>query len=168
MIRIIGLLGTNRTALMDDADYQDLCGYRYYYDPGPGTGYVAAVPPAKRLIDGERLHTLLIGSHKGLHVDHIDGNGLNNTRDNLRIVGYQSNQVNRKRLNRNNSSGIRGVCFTKRRAHLASPWKASIMVERKSINLGYFASREEAAAVRRHAELKYFGEICPTSVEGAA
>ena len=167
MIRIIGLLGTNRTALMDDDDYQSLRNYRYYYDPGHGTGYVAAVAPGKCLTDGERLHTLLMGRHSGLHVDHIDGNGLNNTRDNLRVVTPQSNQINRKRLNKNNSSGIRGVYFVKRRAHLSTPWKAALMVHRRSVNLGYFASREDATAARRHAELKYFGEACPVPMGGA-
>lgn len=107
------------------------------------------------------LHSYVMGGARpGLHIDHVNGNKLDNRRANLRFVTPQGNQVNRKRLNRNNTSGVRGVGY---RPHLSArnPWLAQIMVNRRSIYLGVFATAEEAIAARRRAELEYFKEPCP-------
>jgi len=108
----------------------------------------------------QTLHSLLARAPKGAHVDHINGDRLDNRRANLRVVTPQRNQVNRKRLNRNNTSGVRGVSF---RPNLSStkPWRAQIMVNRRAIHLGLFETREEAIVARQAAELLHFGELCP-------
>jgi HNH endonuclease len=107
------------------------------------------------------LHGLLMGCHKGMHIDHINGNCLDNRRKNLRVVTPSANQVNRKKLNKNNTSGVRGVRYFPSNSRI-KPWKAEIMVNCKNINLGAFATFEEAVAARRAGELKYYGEICPS------
>ncbi|WP_193789066.1 HNH endonuclease, partial [Zavarzinella formosa] len=56
------------------------------------------------------LHRFVINAQKGQHTDHIDPNKLNNTRENLRIVTRQENQLNRNRSK--NSSQYRGVCWS--------------------------------------------------------
>lgn len=104
------------------------------------------------------VHSLLVKAPRGMHVDHINGDKLDNRLENLRVVTPQSNQVNRKRLNKNNTSGIRGVA---RRGSLKNPWHAQIMVNGKNIYLGLFPTMEAAAQARRLAELKYYGELCP-------
>lgn len=106
------------------------------------------------------LHSFVLGPiAAGLHIDHINGNKLDNRRENLRSVTPQVNQANRKKLNRNNTSGIRGVQFSALSAK--NPWRAQITVNRRAIHLGLFASREAAIEARREAELSYFGELCP-------
>jgi hypothetical protein len=105
------------------------------------------------------VHSLIAGVEPGMHVDHINGDKLDNRRVNLRVVTPQINQVNRKRLNKNNSTGHRGV--TGPRNDLRNPWIAQIMVNRKTVYLGSFSSIDEAVAARRDAELKYYGEECP-------
>jgi hypothetical protein len=57
----------------------------------------------------------------------------------------------------NNTSGIPGVSFYKR----DRKWVAGIGLNNRRIHLGYFDTIEEAAAVRRAAEIKYFGEFAP-------
>lgn len=49
---------------------------------------------------------------KGMCIDHIDGNGLNNSLDNLRILTYSQNAMN-KGINKNNKSGYKGVRYIK-------------------------------------------------------
>lgn len=104
------------------------------------------------------LHGLLIHAPKGSHIDHFNGNKLDNRRGNLRVVTPQNNQLNRHKLNKNNTSGARGIKF---RSSRSNPWVATICVMRKSIHLGVFATKESAIEARRMAELKYFGEVCP-------
>ena len=108
----------------------------------------------------ETLHSLLMGKHSGKHVDHINGDKLDNRRENLRVVTPQQNQINRKKANRNNTSGVRGVCYQPKLC-ASNPWHAQIMANRRGIHLGLFATKEEAVAARRQAEVEYFGEECP-------
>ena len=99
------------------------------------------------------------GTQRGFSIDHVNGNKLDNRRDNLRLVTYQLNQANRKNLNSNNTSGARGVI--RRSGATKNPWLAQIMVNRKTIHLGVFATMVEAVMARKAAELKFFGELCP-------
>jgi hypothetical protein len=73
-------------------------------------------------------------------VDHIDRNGLNNTRENLRIVNQSQNCANRS-LGINSKSGYKGVSWN---AQLQK-WCAYISFHRKKMHLGYFTSKHDAA-----------------------
>jgi hypothetical protein len=101
------------------------------------------------------LHRLIVGTPPRVHTDHRNGDKLDNRRANLRVATYTENQVNRKRLNRNNRSGTRGVF------RYGNRWRAEIKVNRRAIYLGRFDRLEDAAAARKQAELEYFGEVCP-------
>lgn len=102
-------------------------------------------------------------THRGEGVAVRDpGHGLRrdgNRRENLRVVTPGRNQVNRKHLNKNNRSGIRGVQQTGQSA--LKPWRAQLTVNRKNLHLGLFATEEEAVAARRSAELDHYGDLCP-------
>lgn len=89
--------------------------------------------------------------------DHIDRNELNNRRYNLRPCTISQNNTN-KTIQRNNTSGVIGVCWDKRRGK----WMAYIHVEKgKSKFLGYFYDKEQAIIARLNAEAKYYGEFAP-------
>lgn len=102
------------------------------------------------------LHSLLLHVAKGMHVDHIDGDPLNNQRANLREATPAQNGANRRSLNRNNRSGVRGVHLNRH-----GSWIAQITVARKNRYLGSFATREDAIDRRRAAERELFGEFAP-------
>ena len=86
-------------------------------------------------------------------IDHIDKNKTNNKYINLRLATQKQNGEN-KLLNSNNSSGHRGVFFRKNLK--SKPYLVSIMNNKKSIHVGYFAKIEEAIEARKKAEDKYF------------
>ena len=79
-------------------------------------------------------------------IDHLDGNGLNNTPENMREATNQDNAKN-QRMRNNNSSGVTGVCWKKARGK----WHAQINIDGKRKSLGYFADFDEAAETYRKA-----------------
>jgi hypothetical protein len=91
---------------------------------------------------------MLHGSPGKLSIDHIDGNGLNNSPENLRLCKGSTNQRN-SRMRRDNTSGFTGVY------RRGDKWSARINVKRKSIYLGSYITREAACAARIIAERKY-------------
>ncbi|MDH6283212.1 HNH endonuclease [Prescottella agglutinans] len=139
--------------LLDEEDYERLKPSTIYIGVN-GYAYISTQATGPLTV-----HSILMGrAPKGHHIDHVNGNKLDNRRENLRIVSAQLNQVNRHSLNRNNTSGVRGV--TRGRPG-RNPWRAQITVSGRGIYLGCFPTVEEAAAARKDAERLYFGEECP-------
>lgn len=85
--------------------------------------------------------------------DHIDGDRLNNTRQNIRFVTPSQNMFNRG-ISKNNTSGYSGVYFHKE----TGKWAAEIKEHGRKIYLGIFETKEEAMEARKQAEEKYHGE----------
>jgi len=83
-------------------------------------------------------------------IDHINGDPADNRLVNLRNVSQVENGQNSK-LSRNNTSGVTGVGWDRRR----NLWHARIHLNYRNKHLGYFAKFEDAAAVRKAAESKY-------------
>jgi hypothetical protein len=88
--------------------------------------------------------------------DHIDRNPLNNRRNNLRFATLQDNNRNRN-VFKNNTSGIMGVNWDKNK----SKWRSRIYFDKKRLELGFFANKEEAIYARIRAEKEYYGEFAP-------
>lgn len=98
-----------------------------------------------------KLHQLLMQAPKKMHVDHINGNGLDNTRANLRIVTPGQNQMNKRR--QANSLHGTGVTFDKRYGKFIAHIK-----DGKQKYLGSFSTAEEAHCAYRAEAVKIFGE----------
>ena len=94
-------------------------------------------------------------------VDHIDGNGLNNTRSNLRLVTHSENLTNRKGWAKS-SSKYKGVTWYKR----GSKWQAKICPKGKTIHLGYFENEDEAAIAYNNAVPIYFNKVASLNKVG--
>ena len=93
-----------------------------------------------------KLHKFIVGSiPKGMQVDHINGNRMDNRRCNLRVCSNQQNSFNRK---------CNGYYFRKD----LNKWQSYITVNNKTITLGCYEKEEDAIRVRKEAEEKYFGD----------
>jgi hypothetical protein len=85
------------------------------------------------------MHHIIIGSPpKGQQVDHINGNGLDNRKENLRFVTNRQNSQNRN--HRKGSSLFPGVSWCKPR----KKWVAGILINGKSLYLGGYETEEAA------------------------
>jgi len=109
----------------------------------------------------ELLHRLLVGCDRGVNVDHINGNGLDNRRVNLRSCSQAENTRNRKRHS-NNKSGFKGVYLAVARSG-AVRWRAQIRVCGEKIHLGLHDSAESAYRAYCEASRRYHGEFSRTA-----
>jgi hypothetical protein len=98
------------------------------------------------------MHRVIMGDPDGLYIDHIDGNGINNQRLNLRLATHAENLRN-QRIGKNNTSGFKGV--TKSR----SKWRAGIRANYIKYNLGCFDTPEAAHAAYVAASAVLHGEF---------
>ena len=102
-----------------------------------------------------KMHRYILGLTNPKHVvDHINGNTLDNRRNNLRICNNTENARNCG-LSKNNNSGFAGVQLIKKTGR----YRARITVNRKEIYLGHFKTLAEAVEARKKAEEMYFGEF---------
>lgn len=114
----------------------------------------------KMLINGKEyyLHRLIWlycnGTFPKNETDHIDGNKINNSIENLRDITRSENQKNRK-LRHDNKTGVNGVSFDPRKNKFLS----IISLEGKNVYLGTFETLEEASNARELANLQ-LGYIC--------
>lgn len=85
-------------------------------------------------------------------IDHINGNTLDNRRENLRVVTHQENMMNKSDY-KNNSSGVKGV-----NKNSQGLWVARIQVGGKRIFLGSSTDKDKMIKLRLEAEREYFGK----------
>jgi hypothetical protein len=90
--------------------------------------------------------------NSGIYVDHINRNGLDCRKENLRIATNSQNNMNRGMF-KNNTSGYRGV---HRKGNM---WRAMIYVSGKQIRLGTFKNIKDAASAYNAAAIQYHGEF---------
>lgn len=112
-----------------------------------------------------RMHRLILERKLGRVLrdneipDHINGNGLDNRRGNLRVATVSQNNQNRSKQ-RNNTSNFKGVSWNK----YAKKWHSRIWVNKQRINLGYFDTPEDAAKAYLDAQKKYHGEFANNKI----
>jgi len=89
-----------------------------------------------------KMHRLILVASELKHVDHIDGDELNNQRENLRLCNRFQNQQNRK-LNKNSTTGRKGVKLMPN-----GKFRARVQAFGKRYSLGCFDTLEEASEAR--------------------
>jgi hypothetical protein len=151
-------------ALVDDEDFDRVSGYRWQRQSHAHTSYAKA--PVYLGGKGSRddksgykgtcvsLHRIVMNAQKGQLIDHVNGNGLDCRKENLRFANASQNAWNRKR-HVTNTSGFIGVRFHKH----AGRWQARINDQ----SLGLFDTPEQAALARDAAAVKHYGEYAYTN-----
>jgi hypothetical protein len=94
---------------------------------------------------------------EGLQCDHINGNGLDNRRSNLRMVTPSQQQANRGKTTSTKTSKYKGVWYNKGNPG-SCKWSANIVVDGKVIRIGSYETQLEGAKAYDAAAKKYFGE----------
>jgi hypothetical protein len=113
--------------------------------PHPGGGWYYRLDGNRRRLTTLSIHRLIMDAPKGMDIDHINGNPLDNRKSNLRICTRAENQSNRG-PQKNNTSGYKGVSYKKpSKSWKAQKWRAQINCRGESICIGYFDTPEEAA-----------------------
>jgi len=144
-------LSQNKVALVDDKDYEELSKLKWYAQKDGKTYYAMYRSPSRKCV---AMHRGIMNPNPGFQVDHIDGNGLNNIRENLRVVTHRQNCYNRHFVR--SESGYKGVFFRKNRPR---KWIAMLIKDGKTHLFGCFKSKRLAAVAYNIGALKYFGEF---------
>jgi hypothetical protein len=97
------------------------------------------------------MHRLIIQAPRGVQIDHINGDGLDNRRANLRLASSAENGRNRRKTR--GSSQYKGVCWHK----IRNCWVAYICIDGTHTHLGVFQNETEAAKKYNEVALKIYG-----------
>lgn len=140
-------LTQGQVAMVDDKDFEWLSQWKWFAAWCPDTRSFYA-----RRYPGIIMHRVIMNTQKGIDVDHINHNTLDNRRENLRNVTRQQNTMNKKWAQTNNILGVLGV------QKKGSGFRARIRINGKLKNFPTRKTVEEAIADRKQAEKDFFGE----------
>lgn len=143
--------------LVDDRDSHLLSEYKWKFIKNGDYVRVATVIKGKTTY----LSRMIMKAPKDMFVDHINNNPLDNRRDNLRICTNAQNTYN-VRKGKNNTSGYKGVVWAK----WANKWRAYLKYNYKTIPLGYFSTKEEAALAYNEKAKELHGEFANLNMVG--
>lgn len=152
-------LTQGKYALVDAEDYEWLSQWKWFFDirKGDKTGYAfrntrVGEGPRRRI----RMHNEILGAR---NIDHANGNGIDNRKNNLRPASRSQQAFNKGVHEHKKSLGCKGVSVVKDKKGIPSYWIARITVEKKRIYLGVFKNHIAASRAYIKAAKKYHGEF---------
>lgn len=148
-------LSQGKFTLVDDEDFDWLNQWKWTCIDG----YARRYPTVSGRRVSVCMHRLILSAPEGFEVDHIDGDGLNNQRSNLRICKHAQNCRNQKRC-RDSRTGLKGVDFHRR----LRKYRARITHDYKVMHLGFFDTAEQACAAYNKAALQIHGEFARPNI----
>lgn len=157
-------LTQGKVAFIDDEDFHLISSRKWAYHidkKNSSNEYAVSSYYEDSKVKAYRMHRVILGiSNPKILIDHIDGNGLNNRRLNLRICTPQQNCRNHKSKNKNSNHLFKGVSNVSYKSNsiVKKPFRAHITIDNRYIHLGCFVTQEEAAKSYDLNALKYFGD----------
>ena len=146
-------LTQGKVAIVDDEDYKYLSQFKWCAHKVYNIFY--AVRNIRE--DGKQktlqMHTAILGRKDGFECDHINGNGLDNRRSNLRLVTHRQNEQNR---HKKKTSKYPGIYWNKQN----KKWEALIRINGKRIHLGLFNDEYKAYLAYCKAVKEMTGQEC--------
>lgn len=147
-------LTKGKLAIIDDADFENLSKYSWYFD---GKYAARKLPNSRRKI---RMHIHLMNPAAGFEVDHRNRNTLDYRRENLRMASHAENMCNTR--HRVSALGVRGV------QSRGNGFVSKIKVNGKQVYLGYFHTIKAASEAYQKASLQFHGEFSPFFKQGGS
>lgn len=132
-------LDDDHFTIVDDADFEMLSAYTWRLLKSRNKGGYACTGPG---VDTVLMHRLIMQAPPDKQVDHINGNRLDNRRENLRLVTNSQNNMNQKKQD-GTSSQYKGVSWDKSK----QKWSSKIMLNGRTVNLGRYDDELLAAHV---------------------
>jgi len=144
-------LSQGKYAIVDDEDFEIVSKFKWSLAHRKGNDYAyRTVIGANGSRSIQLMHTFLMGR---LGVDHKNGNGLDNRRENLRGCTPSQNAGNMRKSRKSTSSMFKGVYWSKHKGK----WHSSIKVNYIKMHLGYFDNEVQAALAYDKAARIVFG-----------
>jgi hypothetical protein len=126
-------------AIVDDDDFEELSKHRWYLYKGRNTHYACRSHYERDNTRHIRMHREIAKAQPLDEVDHINGNGLDNRKCNLRLCSRSQNSWNM--VSTRGTSKYKGVSYKKK----TKKWKAQINYQNHDYHIGYFSSELDAA-----------------------
>lgn len=149
-------LTRGQCAIVDDEDYERMSQYKWICN---AQGYAMRTSRENDVKIGVYMHKEVMNIREESHVDHIDGNPLNNQKSNLRPCTHGQNMFNKKSY-KNSTSKFKGVSWKSEN----KKWVAQIQYNGKKAHIGYFSSEIEAAVAYNAKAVELFGEFARLNV----
>jgi hypothetical protein len=147
-------LTQGKVAIVDDDDFDYLSQFKWCANKHGKTFYAERADYSHGKPKILYMHRVIIQTPSNMQVDHIDFNGLNNMKVNLRNCTHSQNIMN-QRPNLNNSSKYKGVWWNKEK----NKYHSQIRANQKRISIGYFTNEEDAAKAYDKIAKIYHGEF---------
>jgi len=151
-------LTRGKVATVDDIDFERLSAFSWQAHTHKGKWYARSNWRRDTVYGSTLMHRLILDAPDSVEVDHINGDGLDNRRENLRLCSHAQNSRNRAKIP-GRSSRFKGVSLHKPNGR----WRSRIMMEGRMVCLGNYATEQEAAAAYDAAATSLHGEFASTN-----
>jgi hypothetical protein len=155
-VKEIKLANSDNCTHVDDEDYEKFKDFPWRKSQH---GYAIICKAVNKRSKTFHLHREIMNAPEGLYVDHINGDPLDNRKENLRLVTHSQNMFNVKNYV-TNKSGYRGVSWHA----LRNKWRARLNYKGTGIHIGLFDSKEEAALAYNIKASEMYGEYARLNV----
>jgi hypothetical protein len=155
------LLSKGKVAIVDNECYSELSKYKWYA-ANKGKLWYAARRPRDSSGNWKTIymHTEIMSTPSGFEIDHINGDGLDNRKENLRVVTHRENQQNMHMLKTSKHPGVNWDIKNRK-------WRATIYIGDKNKHLGLFTLEEDASVAYQNAikSIPVSGLYCPEEID---